>query len=133
MAQTKAGLNGKAPLMAQMKACLILMAPAEAASGIRFYPAPTPAEAAPDIRYYPALAPRRAVAAPHLQTSFWHCNMLLRYCDIVMTFYPRIFECFPELCHLCKNHVQFRRIQAILMSRPAILMSQHLLIMANFN
>jgi hypothetical protein len=57
---------------------------------------------------------------PHLQTSFWHCNMLLRNCDIDMTFYPRIFECFPELCHLCQKYVQFRRIQAMRMSQHAI-------------
>jgi hypothetical protein len=59
----------------------------------------------------------------HLQTYFWHCNMLLRNCDIDMSFYPRIFECFPELCHLCQNHVQVPRIQAIRMSQHSIFMS----------
>ena len=66
MAQTKAGLTWKAPPMAQMKARLILMAPAESAPGIRFYPVPAPPKAVPDIRYYPALALRRAVAAPEV-------------------------------------------------------------------
>jgi hypothetical protein len=65
----------------------------------------------------------------HLQTHFWHCNMLLRYCDILaMSLFPKNFERFPELCHLCQNYVWVPRIQAIL-----ILMSSHLLIMASLN
>jgi hypothetical protein len=46
----------------------------------------------------------------HLHTSFWHCNMLLRYCDIVMTFlsqnfrvFPRAMSLVPEVCPISQN------------------------------
>jgi hypothetical protein len=32
---------------------------------------------------------------------FWHCNMLLRYCDIARPFLSQNFRDFPELCQLC--------------------------------
>jgi hypothetical protein len=46
----------------------------------------------------------------HLQTSFWHCNMLLRNCDIDMTFlsqnfrvFPRAMSLVPEVCPISQN------------------------------
>jgi hypothetical protein len=32
----------------------------------------------------------------HLQTSFWHCNMLLRNYDTYMTFFSQNFRVFPR-------------------------------------
>jgi hypothetical protein len=47
---------------------------------------------------------------PHLQTSFWHCNMLLRNYDIDMTFvsqnfrvFPRAMSLVPEVCPISQN------------------------------
>ncbi len=62
----------------------------------------------------------------HLQTHFCHCDIVLRYCDMAMPFFPRIFEIFPELCHSCQKYVNNPRIQAILMY-------ENQLIKANFN
>ncbi len=47
---------------------------------------------------------------PHLQTQFWHCNMLIGNCDINMSFLSQNFRVFaramsfvPELCSSSQN------------------------------
>jgi hypothetical protein len=46
----------------------------------------------------------------HLQTNFWHSDMLLRYCDIAMPYlyqnfqdFPRAMSFVPELCPRSQN------------------------------
>jgi hypothetical protein len=50
------------------------------------------------------------VVPQHLQTHFWHCNMLLRYCDIARPFlsqnfqdFPRAMSVVPEVCTRSQN------------------------------
>jgi hypothetical protein len=52
----------------------------------------------------------RINSAWHLQTHFWHRNMLLRYCDIAMSLFsqnvlafPRAMSFVPELCLSSQN------------------------------
>ena len=46
------------------------------------------------------LRTRRNFKLLHLQTSFWHCNMLLRNYDIDMTFFSQNFRVFPRAMSL---------------------------------
>ena len=53
---------------------------------------------------------RRRTTLPHLQTQFWHCNMLIGNCDINMSFLSQNFRVFaramsfvPELCSSSQN------------------------------
>jgi hypothetical protein len=46
----------------------------------------------------------------HLQTHFWHCDIVIRYCDIPMPFvsqnnrdFPRVMSFVPELCQSSHN------------------------------
>jgi hypothetical protein len=61
------------------------------------------------LLHYPIYRPLSGIATCYSETmtKIWY-------------FFPRIFECFPELCHLCQKYVQFRRIQAIPMAQHAI-------------
>jgi hypothetical protein len=46
----------------------------------------------------------------HLQTHFWHCDIVIRYCDMPMPFvsqnirdFPRVMSFVPELCQSSHN------------------------------
>jgi hypothetical protein len=61
--------------------------------------------------YYKGWNQRSVSTGPiHLRTYVWHCNMLLRYCDIAMPFltqnfrdFPRAMSFVPELCPRSHN------------------------------
>jgi hypothetical protein len=37
------------------------------------------------------------VSEGHLETQFWHHEIVLRYCGIALVFYPRNVDFYPEL------------------------------------